>query len=296
MNTARLDFIADTIRQTCAPAFSIAHVESVSGGSVHDSFSVLASDGSRYFVKTGDAVALDMFEAECDGLDGLRAPGCFKIPEVIAVHGNADHACLILEHLDLRPVGTDAEGKRFGEALAQLHTITNPEFGWRRDHYLGRTPLNNTWTTQWSRFLATTRFAPLLATAIDQGHTELKIPGEKLLNRLPALFANNPLQPALTHGDLWHGNAGMTAEGTPVLFDPATSFGDPDADLAMASLFGGFPNSFFLAYRAAMPAREDHAMLERLYRCFHLLNHLVLFGAAYKRETLRHLEWLNAWT
>ena len=35
------------------------------------------------------------------------------------------------------------------------------------------------------------------------------------------------------------------ASGNPVIFDPAVYFGDPETDLAMTELFGGFGSRFF---------------------------------------------------
>ena len=58
---------------------------------------------------------------------------------------------------------------------------------------------------------------------------------------------------SLLHGDLWGGNWGATADGEPVIFDPAVYFGDREADIAMTMLFGGFGSGFLEAYDAAWP-------------------------------------------
>lgn len=48
------------------------------------------------------------------------------------------------------------------------------------------------------------------------------------------------------HGDLWGGNQGFVAPGNdPVIFDPATYYGDREVDLGMTHVFGGFPPAFY---------------------------------------------------
>jgi len=91
--------------------------------------------------------------------------------------------------------------------------------------------------------------------------------------------------PALLHGDLWHGNTGFV-EGRPALFDPAVHYGDPECDLAMADLFGGFPPTFFAAHAAFHPRLPGWERRRRLYQAYHLLNHLNLFGRGYLGQVL----------
>ncbi|MBC7207602.1 MAG: fructosamine kinase family protein, partial [Methyloversatilis sp.] len=91
---------------------------------------------------------------------------------------------------------------------------------------------------------------------------------------------------SLLHGDLWHGNAGMV-DGQPAVFDPAVHYGDREADYAMTELFGGFPISMYAAYQKSAPLDAGAASRRGLYRLYHLLNHTLLFGSAYLRETER---------
>jgi protein-ribulosamine 3-kinase len=100
--------------------------------------------------------------------------------------------------------------------------------------------------------------------------------------------------PSLLHGDLWSGNAGALADGTPVVFDPACYRGDRETDIAMAELFGGFPTSFFAAYRETWPLDRDHERRKPLYKLYHILNHYNLFGEAYLGQARRMIERLLA--
>jgi fructosamine-3-kinase len=108
--------------------------------------------------------------------------------------------------------------------------------------------------------------------------------GRELLERLDDFFIDHEPQPSLLHGDLWGGNFGVDASGTPIIFDPAVYYGDREADLAMTRLFGGFSASFYSAYEAAWPLPSGARERTTLYNLYHVLNHLNLFGSAYQAQ------------
>ncbi|QID17131.1 fructosamine kinase family protein [Nitrogeniibacter mangrovi] len=289
----RIAFVESAIRDATGAAFRLIDLQPVHGGSIHDCYRA-HGDRDTYFIKLGGHTCNDMFAAEADGLDALRGASPLYVPELVGHRADATHACLILEHVTLAPLQSAADGERAGEALAVLHADTSAQFGWHRSNFLGRTPLDNRWQAHWPQFLATARFAPLFAAAVAAGHVTLERKGRQLVERLPALFVDDATPASLLHGDLWHGNIGVRPDGTPTVFDPAVFRGDPEFDLAMTGLFGGFPSSFYAAYRRARPPRPGYEIRDRLYRCYHLLNHVVLFGHAYLRETVRQIDWLLA--
>jgi fructosamine-3-kinase len=86
--------------------------------------------------------------------------------------------------------------------------------------------------------------------------------------------------PSLVHGDLWGGNAG-NSEGRPCIFDPACYYADPEVDLAMSELFGGFPGGFYHSYQTVRPIADGYEKRKEIYNLYHLLNHGVLFGGGY---------------
>jgi fructosamine-3-kinase len=98
----------------------------------------------------------------------------------------------------------------------------------------------------------------------------------------------------LLHGDLWSGNLAFDGEGAPVIFDPATYYGDREADLAMTELFGGFGQDFYEAYREAWPLDSGYPVRRNLYNLYHVLNHLNLFGGGYAGQAQRMMEQLLA--
>jgi fructosamine-3-kinase len=65
------------------------------------------------------------------------------------------------------------------------------------------------------------------------------------------------------------------------VFDPASYYGDREADLAMTELFGGFGREFYHAYEARWPTDDGYPLRKHLYNLYHLFNHLNLFGPSY---------------
>jgi fructosamine-3-kinase len=251
------------------------------------------------FRKTGAANQLSMFEAEIEGLAALRATHTVRVPETVGAGETASgQAWLELEYLELAPLD-HASGARLGEQLAEMHRRTgleaNATYGWPRDNFIGSTPQSNQSHRTWAGFFAAERLRPQLAMALRNGMARpLYEQGERLAERLGAFFLDYRPLPSLLHGDLWSGNAGQLPGGTPVIFDPAVYRGDREADLAMAELFGGFPESFYAAYRAAWPLDPGFETRKTLYNLYHVLNHFNLFGAGYLNQARRMIERLVA--
>jgi fructosamine-3-kinase len=293
MEPAAQEALQQAIRGAVGAAFRIERLTPVAGGSIHACYRV---DGGteRFFAKVGGADCDALFGAEADGLAALAATDSFRVPARIAGGRFGQHACLVLEFLDLRPLSSRDDGRIAGQALARMHQHTGPAYGWPTDNFLGRTLQVNTQGSNWGAFFANQRIAPMLARATGQGFDTLARPGRALVERIPALLVGHHPPPALLHGDLWHGNIGMLPDGRPAIFDPAVSYGDPEFELAMASLFGGFSDSFFASYRQALPPPRGEDTRAALYRLYHVLNHLVLFGRAYLGEAERGIARLLA--
>ena len=289
-----LPAIEQAIRAQTGSGFHIATTREVGGGSIHTALRVEDATGAAYFVKLGDTDCAPMFDAEADGLAAIAASASFRTPAVIACGTDGAHAFLVLEHLDLRPLQSAADGERFADALVRLHRDRGETFGWTRDNFIGRTPQQNVPHANWAHFFVEHRLRPQFALARAKGFgSELQREGERLFDRVPALFLDYRPQESLVHGDLWHGNAAVLDDGTPVVFDPAVHRGDRESDLAMSELFGGFPASFYATYRKAWPLHEDYEQRKLVYSLYHVLNHLNLFGRGYLGEALRLVTKLN---
>ncbi|MGA9854835.1 MAG: fructosamine kinase family protein [Gammaproteobacteria bacterium] len=242
---------------------------------------------SSWFVKT-QADALELFNAEADGLKALTDTDAIRVPKVLGTAEKDGEAYLVMEWLELdRKTGQSAV--RLGEALAHQHQCMGTRFGWRRNNFIGATPQFNACSDDWIRFFHDHRLGFQLRLAAENGYRgKIQTQGAQLLEKLPAFFAGHVPMPSLLHGDLWSGNWGVSESGEPVIFDPAVYYGDREADLAMTELFGGFPQEFHSAYNANWPMDDGYPMRRDIYNLYHVLNHLNLFGGHYFNQA-QHL-------
>lgn len=280
--------IARAVAKATGMAFSVERHSPAAGGSINR-VALIEGNGQRYFVKLNRAGRLDMFEAEAAGLAEIAATSTVRVPNPVC-HGTAgDHAYLVLEYLDLVP-GDDAQAARLGHQLAALHRHAGERYGWHRDNTLGTTPQPNEWRSEWIGFLREQRLGHQLRLLADPGLSERAAP---VLEQLPEFFRGYTPRPSLIHGDLWGGNWSGSAGGEPVIFDPATYYGDREMELAMTELFGGFPRAFHRAYLEAWPLDGGYDRRKPLYLLYHVLNHANLFGGGYVAQAERLLERLR---
>lgn len=266
----------------------------VAGGSIHRAWCLRTAGDGRLFAKTNRADKLPLLEAEAEGLEALAAlaPAALVVPQPLAVGQAGDQAVLVLPWLALERGGARSGAwAACGAQLAQLHRRgrrpslpgeSGGGFGWHRDNFIGDSPQPNGWRDAWSPFFAECRLQPQLQWLAQRG-SPLR-GAERLLERLPTWLAHHPVEPCLVHGDLWSGNAGLCEGGGASLFDPAVYYGDREVDLAMARLFGGFPEAFFQGYAEEWPLPEGWRERVAIYNLYHLLNHANLFGGAYKNQ------------
>ncbi|MBU1215243.1 MAG: fructosamine kinase family protein [Gammaproteobacteria bacterium] len=284
--------VASAIGDATQRPFQLLRATPVGGGDLNQVCRLQGVDGSLYFLKLNDARQHAMYVAEAAGLKSLAATDTIRVPRAIT-HGIADGlSFLVLEHL---PLGGHGDARTLGIQLAALHRHTAERFGYQQDNFIGTSPQPNSWTDDWPSFWREHRIGFQLQLAASNGYDgELQRLGEKLMVALPAFFADYTPQPSLLHGDLWGGNHGFLADGTPTIFDPACYYGDRECDLAMTALFGGYPAEFYAAYQTAWPLDPGYAKRRELYNLYHILNHANLFGGSYARQAERMISALLA--
>lgn len=288
LNWQRLSIL---LTEQLGQQFEIKKADSVSGGDIHSAFQ-LDNNLGRFFLKTNHLASAPLFATEANALQKLKTLSDFKVPKVISLGTTAEHAWLLLEHLEMTAHGDDFHR---GQILAKMHQIdehnTPQPFGWFETNYIGHTTQNNPWNEDWVTFFGENRLRYQLnliestngpSTLIDTGH--------QLIEKLPCFFEDYQPAASLLHGDLWGGNSAFLTSGEATIFDPASYYGDRETDLAMSELFGGFSKEFYKGYDAVYPLDKGYKTRKDLYNLYHLLNHFTLFGGAYGIQTERAIQ------
>ncbi len=273
--------------------FSVERHRSLGGGCINAAYLVEGS-GERYFVKTNQASAGFMFEAEAAGLEEIARSRAIRVPRPVCAGQAEGFSWLVLEYVEMGG-GGDAAQQRLGRQVAAMHRATAARYGWSRDNTIGSTPQINTQSDDWAAFWRANRLDCQLRLAEKKGTPAgLLRRGERLAAALDAFFSGYEPPASLLHGDLWGGNYDMDRDGAPVLFDPAVYYGDRETDIAMTELFGGFSPAFYAAYREAFPLDPGYPVRKHLYSLYHILNHFNLFGGGYGAQAESMIDGLLA--
>ncbi|MEM9266895.1 MAG: fructosamine kinase family protein [Cyanobacteria bacterium P01_F01_bin.13] len=281
--------IAAQIAQTIGHPFQGRQTRSVGGGCINQAYGL--SDGdTTFFIKLNQASNLAMFEAELAGLKEMYNSQTIRVPQPVCCGLAGANSFIAMEWLELGSRGGEAWAT-MGQNLATMHrTSSDLGFGWHRANTIGETHQPNDWQDSWLTFWRDQRLGYQFRLAKRRGGS---FPQQQmLLEVLPELLAGHDPMPSLVHGDLWSGNAAVTMAGEPVIFDPATYYGDREVDLAMTELFGSFPSAFYEAYESAYPLSAGYPTRKILYNLYHILNHFNLFGGGYAAQANRMIQQL----
>ncbi len=279
--------ISQAISQATGQEFAIATTNSVSGGCINQGYKVKGNN-REYFVKLNDASQVEMFAAEALGLKQMYATQTITVPEPVCWGMAANSSYIVLQWLDLGG-GNKQSWTEMGRQLATMHREgTSQDFGWERNNTIGSTPQVNSWMDNWADFFAEQRIGYQLKLAKRRGGS---FPDTKqVVDAVKAKLAVRQPQPSLVHGDLWSGNAAIGKDGTPIIFDPATYYGDRETDIAMTELFGGFPTAFYNGYNEAWQLDSGYRQRKNIYNLYHVLNHFNLFGGGYGNQAQRIIQ------
>jgi len=232
-----------------------------------------------------------MLRAEYLGVKEMSETNTIKVPMPVAYGegGPLNTAFVVFEYLEFAGGGSQHE---LGVQLAKMHrSMSDKGFGFHVDNTIGATPQPNLpWIEDWADFWDQHRLGHMLKLTGNAGYNAEKI--EKLRQKTRELLSHKP-GPSLVHGDLWGGNKGFAkvdGETVPVIFDPATYYGDREVDVAMTYLFGGFGYDFYEGYESEWPLPEGHEERVTVYNLYHILNHYELFGGSYLSQARGMIE------
>lgn len=286
-NTIDWPSIAGHISKATGQPFQIQTIYTITGGFNSLAYRVEGT-GQNYFVKVNTRDRFEMFAAEASGLAEIGQTAVIKVPMPLCWGTTEGHAYLVMEYIALRNDYTQSATTALGQQLAVMHQVSRFPYGWYRHNYIGLNMQMNTLENDWVTFWQKHRLGFQLSLAARNGYGgELQRHGERLLADLGLFFSNYQAYSSLLHGDLWLGNYAMDMQGQPVLFDPAVYYGDRETDLATTELFGGFSASFYAAYHERWPIDPGFSVRKNLYKLYHILNHLNLFGGTYLGQAER---------
>jgi fructosamine-3-kinase len=257
---------------------------SIGGGSINETYQVIINHNIKFFLKVNSSTEFPaLFIKEKSGIEFLGEQKIIKVPAVIACTEIDQHQILLLEWIE-GGLRTEKFWKEFGRQLAQLHIVTNTDFGLGENNYMGALPQKNNQKKSWPEFFIQCRLEPQIKIALDKGLLQSKAITvfDRLFLRIPEIFDEE--KPSLLHGDLWSGNFMCDQHSEPVLIDPAIYFGHRSVDLAMTTLFGGFDKDFYESYHYHFPFPPNYKEQWEICNLYPLLIHLNLFGAGYLSE------------
>jgi len=281
--------LEQVISDSTASLFKIKQRQALSGGDTNNAYKV--SDGTHtYFVKMNRKSQAFMFEAESVALNILKKSNTIIVPEVIADGIYGSDCYLVLSYIEMqgRP-----DSHLFGEKLAKLHVCFEQSFGFDVDNSIGSTPQVNAWTDNWVEFWQKHRLGYQLEWAKKNGLShKLYDLGLQLIDKTPYFFQSYQPKASLLHGDLWGGNWSASAHGEPIIYDPASYYGDHETDLAMTELFGHPGVHFYESYREHLEIDDGYAVRKLFYNVYHIINHANLFGGEYVNQAINSIEQL----
>ncbi|MDD1780808.1 fructosamine kinase family protein [Enterovibrio sp. ZSDZ35] len=261
--------------------FEVEEKMPVEGGDINECYAISSGD-IRFFVKVNSKETLPIYEAEAESLRHLANSSEVSVPQVIYIGIIKEKAVLVLDYIPMKPLNAE-NAYILGKELARLHQWGEQlEYGFDIDNYIGASEQRNSWHRKWASFFADHRIGWQLKLAEEKGMSFGDV--ETIVENVKDKLHGHQPKASLVHGDLWKGNASMTING-PMVYDPASYWGDREVDVAMTELFGGFPEDFYKGYNEVWPLDEGFEERKDLYNLYHLLNHSNLFGGHYIEQT-----------
>ncbi|MFZ0453873.1 MAG: fructosamine kinase family protein [Ignavibacteriaceae bacterium] len=266
---------------------NISSFSSLSGGCISNAFKVKTSDNKNYLLKINESHKGDMFLKEAHGLVELKKTNAIKVPEVIMTGKDF----ILLEFINSSD-RSKTFFKDFGIKFSGMHKYHSSTFGFYEDNYIGANAQPNIPAKDeeenWVKFYFNKRILYQYKLAEKNGYTtkELREGIAKLENKIEEILSGSEESPSLLHGDLWSGNYMVDDNGDACLIDPAVYYGHREADLGMTKLFGGFSSDFYNSYNENYPLPDGYDYRENIYKLYHVLNHLNLFGRGYYTQSI----------
>ena len=258
---------------------SMKSASPLSGGDIAEVIKILLTTGLEVVVKRSRPGTVSTTRIEARMLEYLAQESALPVPKVLHV----DDQNLLLEFIaGAGTINTGVEANA-ADHIARLHGVTGNHFGFDEDTVIGPLRQPNPPATSWCAFFRDQRLLFMAEIALKANRLD-RATFDRIQRFAGELgnFIDEPEAPALLHGDLWGGNVIANNGKVAAFIDPAIYFGHPEMDLAFATLFGSFVDSFFRAYNEQRPIEPGFFEVRRgIYNLWPLLVHVRLFGGDY---------------
>jgi protein-ribulosamine 3-kinase len=256
------------------------------GGCINNALKLETNHGS-FFMKWNGGGPRDLFVREAEALNEFhKSNNEFVLFPKPLLYKDIDDTSGYLLTDYLQPGNSKNSDEKIGRGLAELHRVTNAEYGFYNDNYCGETLQNNTFKANWFDFYVENRVGHLinLIKKYRSWDNSDHFLFEQFIENVEWMF-NYDSEPSLIHGDLWSGNY-MDTDNGPAFIDPAASYCDREFEMGIMTMFGGFSQRVFDAYNEAFPLDDGWRERNLVYQLYHVLNHYLIFGGAYKQQAI----------
>lgn len=258
------------------------HIHPLTGGMIGEVYRVELADGRQIVAKVSESTSARL-NIEGYMLRYLAENSRLPVPQVLY----SDDTLLFMTFIEGESYLGSSEQEHAADLLADLHEVTQAQFGLERDTLIGPLHQPNPLSESWIDFFRQHRLLYMAHLA----HRDGPLPDE-VLARIEKFAAQlerwlfEPQRPSLIHGDIWTTNI-LTDNGRVTGFiDPAIYYAHAEIELAYTTLFGTFGRTFGSAF---FQRYEEHRAVEPgffeerrdIYNLYPLLVHVRLFGGHY---------------
>ena len=260
----------------------IISVVPLQGGYTSETTLLTCANNKKTVQKCLSNAPKDFFQQEANGLHLLESASPFKTPTVLTFSENE----IFMDYIPKKQP-TKKDWYQFGEQLAQLHRVTNNQYGFSSDNYFATLPQDNHWQSSWGTFFIEQRLRPylvhpLLSKKETQQLEKISVQAENIIDN------TDPAN--LIHGDCWYENILFTGDDI-YLIDPACYYASREIEMAYLEFTGTGTESLFAAYHGNYPLSPEYQERKKVYQLHAYLTHLHLYGKNYLagiRSILQH--------
>ena len=115
------DALATHISESTGEPFELLQKKTVGGGCINEAYRIEGRN-QDYFVKLNHAGAIEMFEAEADGLREIAGTKTIRVPSPICSGTTGAQAYFVMEFINLGGGGSQFQlGERLARLLSLIH-------------------------------------------------------------------------------------------------------------------------------------------------------------------------------